>query len=716
MSSPIRKTYTLGGLGCAHCADKIQEGLVHLDPDVRFTLNFSTGILVVEASRPEQIPQLVQRAHKLITDIEPGVTLTAQDTPQAEKPVAPPILIYRLGFAFLLFFPPLLLALDPFLESVLYVGAYVIVGWDVVWKAIRNIVKGRMLDEHFLMSLATAGAFAIGQLAEAAAVMLFYQVGELFQEMAVQKSRRSVKALLTMKVEMTRILDNGVEALKPTEEIPVGALISVRPGERLPLDGIVETGFSSLDTSALTGESLPRDIAPQSEVLSGSINLTGLITLRVTKPYTESTVAKILHLVEDASSRKAPTEQFITRFARIYTPAVVASAASLALLPPLFMGWEQWPVWLYRALVFLVISCPCALVISIPLGFFGGIGASSRSGILVKGSNYLEALTHVDTVVFDKTGTLTEGQFTVHAVEPLNGYSEEALLEVAAYGESVSTHPIARSIVKAWNKPLLPDLLTDVSEVHGQGIRGTYSGMPLLVGSRRLLTEAGIPGAETDETGTSVYVALDGQYIGRIHVKDRIKPGTAEALRALKAAGVTRLALLTGDTAETARDIAQEAGIDEVYAELLPQDKVSVLETLIAALPQGRKLVFVGDGINDAPVLARADIGIAMGGLGSDAAVEAADIVLMTDEPGKVAEAIKIARFTRQVVLQNIILAFAVKGIVLLLGAGGLATLWEAVFADVGVAVLAILNAMRVINSGKPPVSAPQLKAEAKYN
>lgn len=700
MSSPIRKTYTLGGLGCAHCAEKIQHGLTLLDPETRFTLNFSTGTLVVETTRPDQIPQLMQRAQALITGIEPGVLLKAQEVAVMPDPKALPIFETRLGAAFLFFLPPLVLSLEPALELGLLLTAYAIAGYDVLWRAVRNMAKGHMLDEHFLMTIATLGALAVGQPAEAAAVMLFYQVGELFQGLAVRKSRRSVKALLTMKVEETRMLVNSIEILTPTDSVPAGALITVRPGERLPLDGTVESGISTLDTSALTGESLPRDIAVGSEVLSGSINLTGLLTLRVTKPYTESTVAKILHLVEDAASRKAPTEQFITKFARIYTPAVVASAASLALLPPLFLGWEQWPVWLYRALIFLVISCPCALVISIPLGFFGGIGAASRAGILVKGSNYLEALTHVDTVVFDKTGTLTEGRFTVHAVEPTAGLLKNQLLEAAAYGEHGSTHPIARSVVDAWKEPLDPTRITDVTEVHGQGVRSRLDGLPLLTGSRKLLTEAGIPGVAGQIAGTAVYVALDGRYLGRILLKDTLKPGTAEALMALKHAGVRRIALLTGDTAETAREIAREAGIEEVHAELLPQHKVEILESLMAALPAGKKLAFAGDGINDAPVLARADIGFAMGGLGSDAAVEAADVVLMTDEPGKVAEAIRIARFTRQIVVQNIALAFAVKGIVLLLGAGGLATLWEAVFADVGVAVLAILNAMRVLNGG----------------
>lgn len=697
MNTMTRKTYTLGGLGCAHCAEKIQRGLSALDPETRFTLIFSTGSLVVETPVPERLPQLMESAQALITEIEPGVLLKAPEASAQPEAKALPIFEYRLGLAFLLFIPPLLLDLGPGFEAVLYLSAYGIAGYDVVWKALRNLVKGHMLDEHFLMTIATLGALAVDQLAEAAAVMLFYQVGELFQGLAVQKSRRSVKALLTMKVEETRMIHQGTEVMVPTESVPVGALISVRPGERIPLDGVVESGSGTLDTSALTGEALPREIEAGSEVLSGSINLTHVLQLRVTTPYANSTVAKILHLVEDASSRKAPAEQFITRFARIYTPAVVFAAAALALLPPLVLGWEQWPQWLYRALIFLVISCPCALVISIPLGFFGGIGAASRAGILVKGSNYLEALTRVDTVVFDKTGTLTAGRFTVYRLEPTEGISEERLLELAAYGESGSTHPIARSIVAAWGKPLDGERINGLIEVHGQGVRGTFEGLPLLAGSKKLLREAGLVPEDAAEAGTAVYVAYDGAYTGRILVKDQMKPGTREALKALKAAGVRRLALLTGDTWDTARSLAAEAGIDEVHGELLPQDKVTVLESLMASLPQGGKLVFVGDGINDAPVLARADIGIAMGGLGSDAAVEAADIVLMTDEPAKVAEAISIARFTRQVVVQNIVLAFAVKGLVLVLGAGGLATLWEAVFADVGVAVLAILNAMRVL-------------------
>lgn len=710
MSNLTRKTYTLGGLGCAHCAEKIQQGLSQLDSETRFLLNFSTGTLLVETGSPENIPALMHRAQKLISGIEPGVTLRPQQTENLQETKDFPLFEIRLGtallfFAFALFFP-----MVPFVKTALLLAAYLIAGADVLWKAVRNLAKGHMLDEHFLMSIATLGALGINQPSEAAAVMLFFQVGELFQGLAVQKSRRSVKALLNMKVEETRVLESGIEILRATEMVYSGSLIVVRPGERIPLDGLVEEGLSTLDTSALTGESLPRAVMPGDEVLSGSINLNALMKIRTTKPYADSTVAKILHLVENASSRKSPTEQFITRFARFYTPAVVAASVSIALIPPMVMGFEDWSLWFYRALVFLVISCPCALVISIPLGFFGGIGAASRAGILVKGSNYLEALTDVDTVVFDKTGTLTEGRFSINNIIPSGRFSEKGLLELAAYAESGSTHPIARSVMDAWNSSIDPNRITGLEEIHGMGIHGMFDGKPVMAGRKSHLANVGIQGIPDSDPGTSIYIAYEGRYAGSITFKDRLKRGTADAMKQLLSNGVKHLVLLSGDNREAVRSAAAEAGITEVHAELLPQDKVTMVEELINALPKGRKLIFVGDGINDAPVLARADIGIAMGGVGSDAAVEAADVVLMTDEPGKVVEAIRIARFTRRVVIQNIALAFAVKGLVLLLGAAGLATLWEAVFADVGVAVLAILNAMRVLKSGSVERQALSVK------
>lgn len=698
MNTQIKKTYTLGGLGCAHCAEKIQDGLSRLDDRARFTLNFSAGTLMVETNAPEALPELMQQAARLITGIEPGVQLSAdtEQEPADRKPV--PVFEIRLALAFILFIAAFFLSEDSPLQYLLFLSAYGTAGYDVLWKALRNLLKGRMLDEHFLMAIATLGALGIEEPAEAAAVMLFYQVGELFQSRAVQNSRRSIKSLLAMKVESVRLMQGGLEEHIRPEAVSAGATVAVLPGERFPLDGVLTLGNTTVDTSPLTGESLPREAGVGTEVLSGTINLTGRVEMQVLRPYSESAVARILHLVEEAAVRKAPTEQFITRFARIYTPAVVAAAAALAVIPPLVLGTGQWEAWLYRALIFLVVSCPCALVISIPLGFFGGIGAASKAGILVKGSNYLEALTQVEAVAFDKTGTLTEGRFTVHTLDPAPGYTQDSLLELAAAAESASTHPIARSIVAAWNRPLATENLAEVQEIHGQGLAASWEDKPLRVGRRSLLTDAGVPCPEGVDSGTLVYVAFDGRYIGRISLQDRLKPGTAEALDALRDSGVSTLALLTGDSRSTATAIAAEARIDTVYAELLPEGKVQAVEALMTGLKPGGKLVFVGDGINDAPVLARADIGIAMGGLGSDAAVEAADIVLMTDEPRKVAEAIRIARFTKKIVVQNILLAFAVKGLVLLLGAGGLATLWEAIFADVGVALLAILNAMRVLN------------------
>ena len=573
---------------------------------------------------------------------------------------------------------------------------YGVIGWDILRKAIRNIIHGQIFDENFLMALATIGALFLGEYAEAVGVMLFYQVGELFQSYAVGKSRRSIAALMDIRPDTATLLVNGEPVETDPEEIKPGATILIRPGERVPLDGIILDGSSTLDTAALTGESVPRDVTPGDEILSGCVNLTGVLTLRVTKPFGESTVAKILELVENAAEKKAKAENFITRFARYYTPAVVVGAALLALIPPLFLG--SWGDWLHRALIFLVISCPCALVISIPLSFFGGIGGASTRGILVKGGNYLELLARTDTVVFDKTGTLTHGVFKVTDIYPAEGVAEEYLLEAAARAELHSGHPIAQSLRKACENAFDPKDIIDVQELPGHGITANVDGVLVAVGNQRLMALLSIPFTSGDDTGTVVHVAADGKYLGHIVIADTPKATAVETVSSLKKQGI-RTAMLTGDTNAVGQITADHLGLDEVYTQLLPAQKVEKLEELLARPGRTGHLVYVGDGMNDAPVLSRADVGIAMGALGSDAAIEAADVVLMDDDPAKLLDAIDIAKKCLRIVKQNIVFALGIKGLFLLLGAFGVATMWEAVFADVGVAVLAILNAMRMLKT-----------------
>ena len=583
---------------------------------------------------------------------------------------------------------------DPWLRLGLFVVPYLVAGADVLKNAAVNIAHGQVFDENFLMSIATIGAFATGELAEAVAVMLFYQVGELFQSIAVCRSRGSIAALMDIRPDTAHVERDGALAECPVEEVGAGSVIAVKPGERVPLDGVVLEGASSLDTAALTGESLPRDVAVGDEVISGCVNLSGLLRVRVTRPSSESTVTRILELVENSSASKARAENFITRFARWYTPAVVAGAALLALLPPLIDG--AWDVWPGRALVFLVISCPCALVISVPLTFFGGIGGASRSGVLVKGANYLEVLAGVDTVVFDKTGTLTQGSFFVTAVHPQQ-ISEQQLLELAALAEGFSSHPISQSLRKAYAKPVDAARVTEVEEIAGHGVTARVDGRAVSVGNRRLMERVGAEWRDCRHTGTIVHVAVDGVYAGHIVISDEVKPGAAEAVAALKTLGVERTVMLTGDRRPVAEEVAHALGIDEVRAELLPEDKVAAVKALLDAPGRRGKLAYVGDGINDAPVLACADIGIAMGGLGSDAAIEAADVVLMDDRPEKLPLAIRLARRTRRIVTENIVFALAVKAAVLVLGPAGVVDMWWAVFADVGVCVIAVLNAMRML-------------------
>ncbi len=603
--------------------------------------------------------------------------------------------LYRILSAFVLFVVSLLLPVEGPLRLAAFLIPYAAAGWDVLWKAVRNILNGQVFDENFLMCTATVGALIIGEYPEAVAVMLFYQVGELFQNVAVSRSRQSISALMDIRPDYANIEKDGQLLRVDPEEVAVGDVIVIKAGERVPLDGTVLEGSSALDTAALTGESLPRDVAVGDEVISGCVNLSGLLHVKVVKPFGQSTVARILDLVENSSEKKAQAEHFITKFARYYTPIVVFAALALAVIPSLATG--QWGVWVPRALNFLVVSCPCALVISIPLSFFGGIGGASKQGILVKGSNYLEALAQAGVVVFDKTGTLTQGRFSVTGVHP-EGMDEGELLELAALAEQFSTHPISRSIVAAWGGVPDQERVREVEEAAGHGVRATIDGRIVLAGNRKLMDREGIPvNAGHDHSGSVIHVAVDGRYAGCLIIADQPKQTSAQALRELKEAGIRQTVMLTGDAQGAAQAAAGALGLDQFYAQLLPADKVERVEALLAEKGPREKLVFVGDGINDAPVLSRADIGVAMGALGSDAAIEAADIVLMDDDLLKLPAAVRIARKTLSIVRQNVVFALGVKLLVLILSAIGRANMWAAVFADVGVSVLAILNASRML-------------------
>ena len=585
----------------------------------------------------------------------------------------------------------------------LFLPAYFVIGWDVLWKAARNIAHGQVFDENFLMALATVGAFCTGffgqgEYPEAVFVMLFYQVGELFQSYAVGKSRKSIASLMDIRPDYANVERDGKLLQVDPEEVAVGDTITVKAGEKIPLDGLVLEGQSLVDTAALTGESVPRQVRPGDSVISGCVNQNGLLRVQVTKAFGESTVQKILDLVENASSKKAKAENFITKFARYYTPVVVFCALALAVVPPLFVG--NWTGWVQKALIFLVVSCPCALVISVPLSFFGGIGGASRQGILVKGGNYLEVLADTELVVFDKTGTLTKGVFQVTAIHP-EGVSQQELLELAALAESYSDHPISRSLKEAWGKALDTARVGQVEELSGRGVRAQVDGKEVWAGNGKLMEEIGLAYRPSGQVGTVVHVAAEGRYLGYILIADEVKPDAKEAIAALKAQGVKKTVLLTGDAKDVGEAVAQELGLDEAYTQLLPGDKVERVEALLQETSPKGKLAFVGDGINDAPVLSRADIGIAMGALGSDAAIEAADLVLMDDKPSKIAKAMEISKRTLRIVRQNIVFALAVKLLVLMLTPFGLANLWEAVFADVGVMVLAILNASRALQAGR---------------
>lgn len=586
---------------------------------------------------------------------------------------------------------------NEWLQIALFIISYIIVGGDVIKRAVKNIFKGQVFDENFLMSIATIGAFFIGEYPEGVAVMLFYQVGELFQSYAVGKSRKSIASLMDIRPDYANV-KKGDELVKvDPDEVQIGDIIVIKAGEKIPLDGKVIEGSSMIDTSALTGESVPREVEVGSDILSGCININGVITAEVTKEFGESTVSKILDLVENASSKKSNSEQFITKFARYYTPVVVIIAVFLAIIPPLVIDGATFSDWIYRALAFLVVSCPCALVISIPLSFFGGIGGASKKGVLVKGSNYLEALAETEIIVFDKTGTLTKGVFNVQEIHP-EGVSKEELLELTAHAESYSNHPISLSLKRAYSKEIDNGRISDVEEISGHGVIATVDGKKVMAGNIKLMKMMDIPYFKGELIGTIVHVAVNNKYIGYIVIADEVKEDSAQAIKELKAANIKQTVMLTGDNKSIGSKVAKELGLDKVYAELLPADKVEKLEELFSKKSKKGKLAFVGDGINDAPVLARADIGIAMGGLGSDAAIEAADVVIMTDEPSKIATAMKISKKTLKIAHQNIVFAIGIKIIVLILSAFGITTMWAAIFADVGVTIIAVLNAFRALN------------------
>ncbi|MGY5388718.1 heavy metal translocating P-type ATPase [Bacillus spizizenii] len=694
----VKQEYVLDGLDCSNCAQKIENGVKGIKGIDGCAVNFAASTLTVSADGKEE-QWVTNKVEKKVKSIDPHVSVRQKhkkksaDDGYRNRMIN---MLIRMAAAVILGAVAYLVHSET-IEFFLFLAAYLIIGGDIIIRAVKNISRGQIFDEHFLMALATIGAFLIQQYPEGVAVMLFYQIGELFQGAAVSRSRKSISALMDIRPDYANVkTENGIEQVSP-EDVKTGDIIVVNPGESIPLDGKVVQGSAMVDTSALTGESVPRKAAEGQDVMSGFINQNGVLHIEVTKGYQESAVSKILDLVQNASSRKARTENFITKFAKYYTPAVVIIAVLLAFVPPLVLPGAAFSDWVYRALIFLVISCPCALVVSIPLGFFGGIGAASKAGVLVKGSNYLEALNQVKYAVFDKTGTLTKGSFEVTEIKPAEGFTKESLLEAAAYAELHSQHPIAESVRKAYGKMLSSDAIESYEEISGHGIVAKVNGTEILAGNKKLMEREQIESVPDEYAGTIVHIAVDQRYAGAIIIADEVKEDAAQAIADLKSFGIKQTVMLTGDSKQTGEAVGKQLGIDEVYAELLPQDKVARVEALEAKLSPNEKLIFVGDGINDTPVLARADIGAAMGGLGSDAAVEAADVVLMTDQPSKIAEAIRIAKRTRRIVWQNIGFALGVKAIFLILGAFGIATMWEAVFSDVGVTLLAVANAMRVM-------------------
>ncbi len=690
--------FDLNGLGCANCGAKIATEVGRAAGVEQAFLDFANRRLTVDSQKNQnELREIIQ---SIADRIEEGITVTLSERRGASQATWREGLrehkrdLVQIILAAVFFAGGHAASHDSLPALALFGLAYLIVGGEILVSAVKSTIGGDVFNESMLMSIASLGAFAIGAWEEAAAVMLFFRLGELAQDLAVERSRRSISQVMNIRPEFARVVSSdGRTAEVHPEEVRVDALIDIRPGERVPLDAQIVSGSAELDTSALTGESLPRFVQEGDDILSGSINLDGMLQAKVQKNYADSTVSKIMDLVEMAAAKKSKMERFITRFARVYTPAVVLAALVLAVLPPLLLPDATFRTWIYRALLFLVCSCPCALVISVPLSYFGGIGAASGAAIMVKGSQYLEALAHVRTVVFDKTGTLTKGRFVITEVVPAPGVDSAELLDVVQSAERASNHPIARAICQ---KGLGTQKITRMRELPGKGVQGRFREGDLLVGNRTLMTEADVSLPEVSTTGSVVYAAWNGAYIGHIVVADELRPEAGEALQSLHAFGVDRLVMLTGDRASSAQAVGRELGIDDVYAELLPQDKVHLFEKILADQKDGQ-VAFVGDGINDAPVLARADVGIAMGGIGSDAAIQSADVVLMRDEPQKLAQAIAISRRTQTIVWQNVIFALSVKALVLCLGAAGLATMWAAVFADVGVALLAVLNAMRAL-------------------
>lgn len=706
-----RVVLLLNGLGCANCASLIEQAVSDMPGVKAATVDFAAARMRIDIADGADMAEIVKKASHIATDIESGINVTLMDKSgtrsgidgrmdsvfSGKNWISPRFLTIIAGAV--IFGAALLQKGNEMAGIGLFIAAYLLTGGKVLLKAARNILHGKVFDENFLMSIATLGAFAIGEFGEAVAVMLFYRAGELMQEAAVARSRRSIADLMNIRPDYANLVKDGETLKVSPESVNPGDTILVRPGERIPLDGIILIGFSTLDTSALTGESLPREVAAGDDVLSGSVNLSGLITVKVSKHYGESTVGRILELVQNASAKKSATENFFTKFAKIYTPAVVLTAAALAVIPPLLITSATFDIWIPRALVFLVVSCPCALIISIPMGFFAGIGKAASRGILFKGGNYLEALNNIHTVAFDKTGTLTEGSFKVTGIFPENGLEPERLLELAAFAEWNSSHPAARSIVTAYGRNPEKDRILSYEEFPGLGTKTEMDGMTIIAGNTGMMKKENITFEEHQADGTIVYIAANGRYEGRIVISDEIKSDSYRAVKELRAAGVRRIVMLTGDRNISAGRVSAELGLDGFFSELLPADKLEKLELLESQMPVGGKLVYAGDGINDAPILARADIGIAMGGIGSDAAIEAADIVLMTDEPSSLVNAIAIAKKTRRIVWQNILFALTVKSVVLILGAAGIATMWAAVFADVGVTLIAVFNSLRILKS-----------------
>ena len=697
----------LGGLTCAHCAEVIGDRVQSIDGVKNSHLNFVNKKLTLEIDSDINKDKVINSVIELIDSIEPGLDIQVQNKSESAKEIKKVekkkdnskkdlFKIIAGVLVFIFAFYQEATGIESRYSLIVFIVSYILVGGDVLYKALRNIKTGRIFDENFLMTVATVGAISIGEPSEAVGVMLFYKIGEYLQELAVGKSRKSISDLMQIRPDVANLkVGNSLKVVDP-EEVEIGDYIVVKPGEKVPLDGLVVEGNSMVDTSALTGESVLRTVNKGDELLSGFINKNALLTVQVTKDFSESTVSKILDMVENASSKKSKTENFISVFSRYYTPIVVTLAALLAILPPVFIKGALFSEWIHRGLIFLVVSCPCALVLSIPLSYFSGIGVASKHGILIKGSNYLEALRYVDTVVFDKTGTLTEGVFDVVKVKSL-GVSEDELMKFASIAEANSNHPIAKSILKYYDKQIDLNKIEEYEEIAAHGIKAKYENSTVLAGNEKLMKTNNIKIERSTEIGTIVYVAVNNKFVGYIVIADKIKEDSKDAIKKIKEQGIKKTVMLTGDNKDVADSVAKRLKLDKVFSNLLPNEKVEKIEELYLSRSEKEKIAFVGDGINDAPVLARVDVGIAMGGLGSDAAIEAADIVIMTDEPSKIAQGIKISKKTYKIVWQNIIFALAVKLIVLILGAAGMASMWEAVFADVGVALIAVLNAMRIM-------------------